>query len=345
MIFFKRVDFSYCCIKRIFSSFGSKKFAFFDFCILIFSIIGVNYFLMKSDKPKIIVIVGQTSSGKTDLSVELAQKLNGEVVSADSRQVYKGLDIGSGKVTKTEMKGVPHYLIDVANPKSAFTISQFKKKADKVIKEILKKGRLPIVAGGTGFYIQALIDNVVLPEVKQNLKLRKELETKTVEELGKILKKLDKRRFEEIDQKNPRRIIRAIEIATELGKVPSLESPTPKYDVLEIGIKVADDVLKERIEKRFRKRVRAGIVAEAKKLREEGVSWKRMNEIGLAHKYIAKYLKGEIPRDEMVINSIKEEWKYAKRQKTWFKNDKRIKWFELKDKVSIFDEVKNFLNK
>ncbi len=324
------------------------------------------------EKSKIIVILGQTSSGKTDLSVELAKKFNGEVISADSRQVYKGLDIGSGKVTKTEMRGIPHYLLDVASPNRAFSVAQFKKKADRAIKDILKRGKIPIIAGGTGFYIQAIVDDVVLPEVKPNLKLRKELEALLkkdpklsekesrevgLKELIKRLKKLDPERLKDIDQKNPRRLIRAIEIATELGKVPKLVKPcltnTVKQgltengglDVLQIGIKVGKEVLDERIEKRFRKRVRAGIVAEAKKLHEKGMSWKRMNEIGLAHKYIAQYLKGKISKEEMIENSVRKERGYAKRQKTWFQRDKRIHWFEYENKKGVEKEVVEFLSK
>ncbi|MBU1557880.1 tRNA (adenosine(37)-N6)-dimethylallyltransferase MiaA [Patescibacteria group bacterium] len=316
---------------------------------------------------KIIVIVGQTSSGKTDLSVELAKKFNGEVISADSRQVYKGLDVGSGKVTKNEMKGIPHYLLDITSPNRAFSINQFKNKADKAIKDILKRGKIPIIAGGTGFYIQAIVDNIVLPEVKPNLKLRKELEAlipkktksqkisvykknkeEALKELVKRLRKLDPRRLEEIDQKNPRRLIRAIEIATELGRVPKLESPAVGqlggYEFLQIGIEVDKGVLGERIEKRFRKRVRTGIVAEAKRLHEKGMSWKRMNEIGLAHKYIAKYLKGEISKENMIENSIIEEKKYAKRQKTWFKRDKRIVWFKYEEQKGIEKEIRDFLS-
>lgn len=311
------------------------------------------------NKNKIIVILGSTSSGKTDLSVELARKFNGEVISADSRQVYKGLDIGSGKVTKKEMKGIPHYLLDVANPNKPFTVTQFKKKAEKEIKNILKRGKIPIIAGGTGFYIQSIVDNIVLPEVKPNLKLRKELESLVInkkgkerevglKELVKRLRKLDPKRLKEIDQKNPRRLIRAIEIATALGKVPNLQRSTEFDSVrpyfLQIGIKIDDDVLKERIAKRFKKRVRVGIVGEAKKLHEKGMTWKRMNEIGLAHKYIAKYLEGEITKEEMIENSVKEEWQYAKRQRTWFKRDRRIEWFDLKEKNDIFNKVKSFLN-
>ncbi|AKM84140.1 TPA: tRNA (adenosine(37)-N6)-dimethylallyltransferase MiaA [Candidatus Campbellbacteria bacterium] len=300
-------------------------------------------------KGKIIVVLGPTSSGKSDLAVELAKKFNGEIISADSRQVYKGLDIGSGKITKKEMQKIPHYLLDVVSPKSVFTIAQFKKNTDKIIRDILKKGKTPIIAGGTGFYIQSIVDNIVLPEVKPNLKLRKELAKKSVDELANILKKMDKNRAGEIDLKNPRRLIRAIEIATELGKVPKLSTNSNpvavggEYDVLQIGIKTDDDILKERIAKRFEKRVKAGIVKEAEDLHKNGLSWKRMKEIGLAHKYISLHLQGKMTKDEMIENSIREEWQYAKRQKTWFKRDKRIEWFGLEEKNKIFAKTKKFL--
>lgn len=305
--------------------------------------------IINMKKEKIIVVLGPTASGKSDLAVELAKKFNGEIISADSRQVYKELDIGSGKITKKEMKNIPHYLLDVVSPKSVFTVSQFKNKSDKVIQDILKRGKTPIIAGGTGFYIQSIVDNIVLPEVKPNLKLRKELEKKSVDELAKILKKMDKNRAGEIDLKNPRRLIRAIEIATELGKVPKFSTNSNwvavggEFEVLQIGIKTDDDILKDRIASRFEKRVKAGIVKEAEGLHKNGLSWKRMNEIGLAHKYIALYLQDKMTKSEMIENSIREEWQYAKRQKTWFKRDSRIKWFELKEKNKIFESVKKFL--
>ncbi|OGD67688.1 tRNA (adenosine(37)-N6)-dimethylallyltransferase MiaA [Candidatus Campbellbacteria bacterium RIFOXYC2_FULL_35_25] len=303
------------------------------------------------NEQKILIILGPTSSGKTDLAVDLAKKYNGEVISADSRQVFKGLDIGSGKVTKKEMRGIPHHLLDVASPNRAFSVIQFKKKADSVIKDILKRGKLPIIAGGTGFYIQAIVDNIVLPEVSPNLTLRKELEgllredrEKAIKEMGRRLKKLDHRRFREIDQKNPRRLMRAIEIATALGKVPKLKLPVAlPLSILQIGIRTDDDVLKKRIGGRFEKRVKAGIVAEAENLHKKGMTWKRMNEIGLAHKHIASYLKNKISKEEMIENSIKEEKKYAKRQKTWFKRDKRIIWVNLENHERIDKLVTDFL--
>ncbi|MCK5285812.1 MAG: tRNA (adenosine(37)-N6)-dimethylallyltransferase MiaA [Candidatus Pacebacteria bacterium] len=295
---------------------------------------------------KIIVILGPTASGKSDLAVTLAQKYNGEIISADSRQVYKGLNIGSGKITKKEMKNIPHYLLDILKPQRNFSVGQFKKKADKIIEDILKRGKLPILVGGTGFYIQAVVAGIILPEVKANLVLRKDLALRAPSELFLMLKRVDPERAKNIDAKNPRRLIRAIEIATDLGKVPSLKllgSHTANWEVLQIGVKTDQGILNKRIEKRFYKRVKAGIVKEAENLHKKGLTYKRMLEIGLAHKYIPLLLKNKISQQEFIDNSIKEEQKYAKRQRTWFKKDKRIEWFELGDLKNINKRISNFL--
>ncbi len=167
---------------------------------------------------KLIVILGPTASGKSELAVKLAKKFNGEIISADSRQVYKGLNIGTGKITKKEMKGIGHHLLDVASPKRKFTVAQFQKLAFKKIREIQRRGKTPFLVGGTGFYIQSVVDNISIPEVTPNWKLRKALEKKNTEELFSMLKKLDPARAKTIDSKNPRRLTRAIEIASAEGR-------------------------------------------------------------------------------------------------------------------------------
>jgi tRNA dimethylallyltransferase len=279
--------------------------------------------------PKILVIVGPTAVGKSSLAVQLAKKFNGEVISADSRQVYKGLDIGTGKITKEEMKGVPHYLLNVADPKRQFNVIQYKKLADKAAKEILKKNKLPIVVGGTGFYIQALAYGVSIPEVQPNLKLRKKLEKKTSEELFEILKKLDPERAENIDRYNPRRLVRAIEISKELGKVPKLHTlnPTP-YTTLFIGLDLSDEELKRKIKNRLRERIKKGMIAEAQRLHRTGLSFKRMRQSGLEYKYLADFLENKLLKKEMTARLEKAIWQYVKRQRTWFKKDKRICWIK-----------------
>ncbi len=298
---------------------------------------------MKKDDKKIIVILGPTASGKSNLAVELARKFRGEVISADSRQVYKGMDIGTGKITKREMKGVPHHLLDVANPKKVFTVVDFKKKAEKALEDIWSRGKLPIVCGGTGFYIQAITGGIAIPEVKPDWKLRKELEKKTAEQLFEMLKKLDSKRAKTIDAKNPRRLIRAIEIATALGSVPklSLENEPPNDAILFIGVKLPGKELKKKIEKRMKQMLRRGLVKETEKLKKSGLSWKRINELGFEYKYPAMYLLGEIGKEELLEKLVQSNLKYAKTQMTWFKKyTPKTKW--VKTAVEAEKIVKKF---
>lgn len=296
--------------------------------------------MVKSQKTekrsKILVILGPTATGKSDFAVKMAEKLNGEIISADSRQVYKGLDIGTGKITKKEMRGIPHYLLDVANPKRKFSVSDYKKKAEKAIKEILKKNKLPIIVGGTGFYIQALVDNIVLPEVPPNPNLRKELSKKPAEELFKILKKLDPKRAGNIDPKNPHRLIRAIEISKKLGYVPiSYKLKAKSYNPTFIGLDLPDKKLKEKIKKRLEQRIKIGMIDESKKLHKNGLSYKRMRELGLEYRFLADFLERKISKDEMKRLLETAIWQYTKRQRTWFKRDKRIKWVKNLNKFDL----------
>lgn len=294
-------------------------------------------------KPKVIIILGQTATGKSDLAVKLAKKFNGEIISADSRQVYKGLSIGSGKITKKEMLGIPHYLLDIANPKRQFSVAQYKKLADKKISEIHKKNKTPIIVGGTGFYIQAIVNNLILPAVKPNYKLRKTLEKKSTKELFNILKKLDEDRAMGIEKENPRRLIRAIEIAKTLGKVPNLEASPPSWELLQIGLKLSNKKLKEKIHQRLFARVKVGMVSEVKKLRKQRLSWKRLESLGLEYKYLALFLQNKINKTEMLKKLETEIWHFAKRQMRWFKRDNRIKWFNLNEIKKIEKEINKFL--
>jgi tRNA dimethylallyltransferase len=300
--------------------------------------------MTQETKQKLIVILGPTASGKTDLSIKLAKKFNGEVVSADSRQVYKGMDIGTGKVTKTEMQGVPHYLLDVASPRKKFTVVQYKKFAQKAIEKILKKGKIPILCGGTGFYIQAVIDNLSFPPVKPDWKLRKKLEAKSAQELFNALNKKDPERAKSIDKNNKRRLIRALEIViTSKKPVPSLEKDKSLFDVLIIGIKINFEKLKKLIKKRLLKRFKIGMVKEVEKLKKSGLSWKRLEEFGLEYRYIAQYLQGKSTKKEMIEKLEKEIEHFAKRQMTWFKKDKRIQW--IKNFKEAEKLVKKFLQR
>jgi tRNA dimethylallyltransferase len=266
---------------------------------------------------KVIVILGQTATGKSDLAVRVAKKFNGEIISADSRQVYKGLDIGTGKITSSEMRGVPHYLLDVASPKNKFTVAEYQESSISAMADIVKRGKVPIICGGTGFYIDAITKGVIFPEVPPNLKLRKILDKKSAEQLFKILKKLDARRAKGIDAKNKVRLIRATEIAKALGKVPKITEATPPYDFVKVGLHLPSEELKKKVSKRVKEMFKQGLLKEIKKLKKAGVSDKRLRELGF------EYYK---PTPEKVIA---ETIKYSKRQMTWFKRDKQIKWFIL----------------
>lgn len=293
-------------------------------------------------KPKILVICGPTATGKSALAVRLAKKFNGEVISADSRQVYKGLDIGTGKITQKEMGGVPHHLLDVASPKNQFTVEQYKNSAQKTITGILKRGKLPIICGGTGFYIQAVVDNISFPEVSADPKLRAKLEKRSTEELLKMLKKLDQRRARDIDPKNSRRLIRAIEIAIALGKVPKIKINS-LYNSLSIGIDLPDKELKQKILIRLLSRMKQGMLREATTLHKAGLSWRRMNELGLEYRSLALLLQKKMNRKEFEEKLNTEIWHYSKRQRTWFHRNKKIKWFKPTDYKKIESKIKTFL--
>ena len=279
---------------------------------------------------KLIVILGPTSSGKTDLSIRLAKKFRGEVVSADSRQVYKGMDVGSGKVTKKEMAGVPHYLLDVASPRQRFSVAQYQKLALKAIKKIQAKNKIPFVVGGTGFYIQSVVDGSVIPGVKPDWKLREKLEKLTAEEMFEKLKKLDPERAKSIDPRNPRRLIRALEIVLKTGTAVPVLSRAEGWDfvTLEIGIIKSRAKLKERIHLRLVKRLKNNLMIKEIKKLHKILPWKRLEEFGLEYRFVAQYLQGKITYQEMMDKIQIESEHYVKRQETWFTRNKRIKWIK-----------------
>lgn len=288
------------------------------------------------DKKKIIAVVGPTSSGKTALGIYLAKKLGGEIISADSRQVYRGLNIGTGKVTKREMQGVPHHLLDLASPKRQFTVDEFVKKARRACSSILQKTRIPIVVGGTGLYTDALLGRVSFPEVPPNQKLRARLARKSAAELYAMLKKLDPRRAKTIERDHPRRLIRAIEIAEAIGRspAPSDDAGQKPYEVLWLGIRLPEAELKKRIRARLIVRMRAGMVAEAKRLHAHGLSYKRMEALGLEYRFLARHLQGELSKQEMETELERAIGKYAKRQLRWLRRNPDITWISNKDEAA-----------
>ena len=302
-------------------------------------------------KSKVIVMLGQTSTGKSSLAVELAKQCTGEIISADSRQIYKGLDIGTGKITASEMSGVKHYLLDVVEPNDEFSVVDYKKRAERAITSITKRGNVPIVVGGTGFYIKALVDDVVPPAVKPDKELRAKLESKSPEELLKQLENLDQERAETIEKENPRRLIRAIEIATHLGNVPALETGFPtdyensRYSILQIGLRMDDEDLKQRIVQRTKERIDNGWLGEVWQLLQGGLSWQRLREFGLGYRCITDYFEKKLPESEIQECIVQSEWQYARRQHKWFKRDTRIQWFTTENRDKIFPAVKAFLKK
>lgn len=303
----------------------------------------------------LVVVLGPTSSGKSAMAIRLAKKFNGEIVSADSRQVYKGLDIGTGKVTKKEQRTVRHHLLDVAKPGSRFTVAQYKALADTAIEDIWKRGKLPFLVGGSALYAKAVVEGYGVPLVKPNWELRKELESQSLANLLKLLKKFDPKSYARIDKKNPRRVIRALEIVYETGKpIPPL-SKTDSYDTLLIGIDCSREELYRRIDKRVDGRMKKGMIREVERLIEQGISKKWLTSLGLEYRHISHFLE-EIRRLKVrgnrleVKNSRIEMLKklkfgihdFARRQMTWYRKMPSVYWVksrceaELKIKSAAF---------
>lgn len=293
-------------------------------------------------KPKIIVIVGPTASGKTAFSIRLAKEFNGEIVSADSRQVYKGLDIGTGKVTREEMQGVPHHLLDVSLPKETYTVANFVRDGRKAISQIISRGTLPIIVGGTFFYVDALLGRVVAPEVPPNPALREKLEACTAEELFLMLRDKDPTRADSIDRHNKRRLVRALEIVDAVGSVPQ-RSYEEVYDALILGIHITKEQLHNNIHTRLQKRLEEGMIEEVKRLLVNGLSYERLSELGIEYSCIAEYLQGKIDYETMIERIETQSRQYAKRQMTWLKRDTSITWIDPDDTETVKHNVAEFL--
>ena len=300
-----------------------------------------------SKNKQLLIIVGPTASGKSNFGVFLAKSIGGEVISADSRQVYKGLNIGSGKITKKEMGGIPHHCLNIANPKKVFTAYNFQKCAWKAIEKIQKKNKIPIIVGGTGFYIDSVTGKVNLSNVHPNPKLRKQLSKHSTIQLFSLLKRLDPKRAKNIDKNNRVRLVRAIEIS--LTPTPSLtlgyslasltlrrSGPFVRgRNILWIGIKRSREELKKRIHKRLLRRIQ-GIINEVRMLHKNGLSWKRFFDLGLEYRYVSLYLrKKEAAPHGASLASLRREMtkkleteinKYAKRQMTYWRRNKEIQW-------------------
>ncbi len=318
---------------------------------------------MRNTALKTIVIVGPTASGKSNLAIALARRYNGEIISADSRQVYRGMDIGSGKVPRDKIEmyhinddrlscdtskicdtrshykknvyisgGIRHWLLDVASPKRTYNVTHFVRDAKKALADIRKRGTVPIICGGTGFWVQTLIEGASFPAVKPNVKLRARLGKKSATELFMMLAKQDPARAKTIDRHNKARLIRALEICNALGQVPPLSTnyklPATNYTI--IALNPNKEILQKNIAMRLKKRLRQGMIKEVKRLHTEGVSWRRLEGFGLEYRNLALFLQKKIDQKTMEKNIIKESWRYAKRQLTWLcrfeKTGAKIHW-------------------
>ncbi len=293
------------------------------------------------DFQKVIAIVGQTATGKTALGIRLAQKLGGEIVSADSRQVYRGLDLGTGKVTPEETEGIPHHLIDVCEPTEHFTVHDFVRLGRAAISEIAARGKVPVVVGGTGLYVDALLGRVSLDSPAADPELRAKIANYTHEELQAELERVDPERYAKVDVANPRRLQRALEIA--YTSQPASPLPTVRYAVKWLGLTLPREALQERIKTRLTARLDAGMLDEARALYARGLSYERMEELGLEYRYMARHLKGELSYEEMISKLESEIYKYAKRQMTWFKRNTDIQWFDAGSLVTNESQITDHL--
>lgn len=293
-------------------------------------------------KPKVIVIVGPTASGKSDLAISLAKKFHGEVISADSRQVYKGMDIGTAK-PKLARRGnalfsqeIRHHLMDIKTINQPFNVQSFKTLAERAIRDIAKRNKLPIVVGGTCLYIKALVDNLTLTETPPNKKLRQrlkiEMKKKGLTALFEKLIKLDPEAAYIVDHQNPRRVIRALEIVlTQKKPLQELRGKRePFFETFQIGIDLLRPILKKRIEERVTKKMlKNGLIEEVKKLIEKyGKHHEPLSALG--YREIINYLDGIITLEEAVHQNITGTWRYAKKQIAWFKKDPRVQWIKTK---------------
>ena len=295
-------------------------------------------------KPKVVAIVGPTASGKTSLSIAIAKKFDGEIISADSRQVYVGMDIGTGKITKEEMQDIPHHLIDITPAMKVYTGADFERDATIAILDITNRNCAPVIAGGTFFYLDLLRGKLHAAPVEPNEDFRNSLAHFKDDELFAQLQEKDSKRAGNIDPFNRRRLVRALEVIEALGSVPVSEPIESPFEWLIIGIDVVVDNLHHNIHARLKERLESGMIEEVKRLHDEGVTWERMDDLGLEYRYIAQHLQGNLTYDEMVVELEIKIRQYAKRQSTWLRKDKEIEWFDPDDRPAIFDRIKDFLH-
>lgn len=276
--------------------------------------------------PKLIVVAGTNASGKSGLGVALAERYGGEIVSADSRQVFRGLDLGSGKIAPEETRGVPHHLLDVCEPGDFFSMHDFQRLAYEAIDGIVRRGRLPFLVGGTGLFIASVTDGYVMSDAAPDLKYREYLETFETPRLYEML--IEAAPDAQVEPKNRNRVMRLLE-KLHAGD-DHIPHNRPRYDCLKLGVTWDRETLKSRIDERLERRLKAGMIEEVQGLIDAGVPLEFLMKLGLEYRFIAQYLTGEIPRREDMLeqlsNAIK---KFAKRQMTWFRRDRDILWLDM----------------
>lgn len=299
------------------------------------------------NKPKVIVICGPTASGKTALSIELAKKINGEIISCDSMQIYKYMDIGTAKPTLEEQKEVKHHLIDFVEPNQRYSVAEYKKDAEKSIEEILSKGKTPIIVGGTGLYVDSLIYGIEYPEIELDeeyrKQLEKEIEEKGLESLYNKAKEIDSKAMEKISPNDKKRIMRVVEIYKATGKTKTeqeIESRTHeiKYDYKVFAIKMDREKLYERINKRVDLMVKKGLIEEVQNILKKYDKFPTAMQ-GLGYKEVVEYLDGKTTKEEMIDKIKMQTRRYAKRQITWFKKNKQTVWIENNELSKILEVI------
>ncbi len=284
----------------------------------------IDQFLKEAQMPPVLVILGPTASGKTSLSLEIAKKYNGEIISADSRQVYRGIDISSVKIKPEEMQGIPHHLLDIRDPDQTLTAQEWKKLAEEKIREIHVKNKLPIVCGGTTLYISSLVNNFDFANVQPDPKLRQELEKMTTENLAKKLADLSPADAQKINPKNKRHLVRAVEVA--LSEKPK-STQKPQFAFLEIGINWDRKKLYRRLDQRAEGYFADGLIDETKTIiAKYSPDLPALTSFGYAE--VLEYLRGEITLEEAIAKNQQRNRNYAKRQITWWKKDPNIHWVE-----------------
>lgn len=306
--------------------------------------------VLEKNLPKVIVVVGPTASGKTDLAIQLAKGLDGEIISADSMQIYKEMTIGTAKPTMEERKGIPHYLLDFVEPNENFNVAKYKEMAEERIEEILSRGKVPIIVGGTGLYVDTLVKGIEFSEIERDEKycqeLEEEVKEKGVDWLQEELKKVDEEAAKVIDKNNVRRVIRALEIYKVTGKTKTqldLESVKgPKYQYLMFGIQWKREELYKRIDLRVDQMLEAGLVEEVKRILTT-TGFSRTALQGLGYKEVVNYLEGKMTYEEMVDKIKMETRRYAKRQMTWFKRSDKIIWLDGSQKEEMWQEVMKYV--